>query len=95
MHMCITSLQRAGPVIPAPSSALAPLAALGIPRLLRGLAFVVLVAEPHQHGVYIPIEGMVSVGPLVDAPSPTRSHVLASPPGPSLAFGPELRPIGG
>ena len=85
MHMCITSLQRARPVISAPASALAPLAALGIPRLLRGLALVVLVAESLQCVVIvdIPTERVVDFGGGARATDAALGHVLASEPAPA------------
>ena len=84
MHMCITSLQRARSIVPAPASALAPLAALGIPRLLRGLALVVLVAEPLQCVVIVdvPTERVVDFGGGARAPNAALGHVLASVPAP-------------
>src|SRR5699024_12682838 len=85
MHMCITSLQRARPVIPALALALAADRPASVPRLLRGLALVVGRTEPRKGVlvVNVPAERMVGIRPPSLAPVTRRRSVLASTAGPA------------
>src|SRR5699024_9922454 len=96
MHMCITSLQRARPVIPALALALAADRPASVPRLLRGLALVVGRTERLKGVlvVYVPAERMVGIRPPSLAPVTRRRSVLASTASPAPTTLADLRPVG-